>query len=39
MATTSSGVADALGYEDGEVTPADEMLAAVARIARVIDVP
>ena len=39
VATTSSGVAEALGYEDGEQTPADEMLAAVARIARVIDVP
>jgi 2-methylisocitrate lyase-like PEP mutase family enzyme len=39
VATTSSGVANALGYEDGEETPADEMLAAVARIARVVDVP
>jgi 2-methylisocitrate lyase-like PEP mutase family enzyme len=39
VATTSSGVAEALGYEDGEKTPADEMLAAVARIARVVDVP
>jgi 2-methylisocitrate lyase-like PEP mutase family enzyme len=39
VATTSSGVADALGYEDGEQTPADEMLAAVARIARVVEVP
>jgi 2-methylisocitrate lyase-like PEP mutase family enzyme len=39
VATTSSGVAEALGYEDGERTPAEEMLAAVARIARVLDVP
>ena len=39
VATTSSGVAEALGYEDGEQTPAAEMLAAVARIARVLDVP
>jgi 2-methylisocitrate lyase-like PEP mutase family enzyme len=39
VATTSSGVAESLGYEDGEETPADEMLAAVARIARVVDVP
>jgi 2-methylisocitrate lyase-like PEP mutase family enzyme len=29
----------ALGYEDGNVTPPDEMLAAVARIAAVVDVP
>jgi 2-methylisocitrate lyase-like PEP mutase family enzyme len=39
VATTSSGVAEALGYEDGEQTPVDEMLAAVARIARAVDVP
>ena len=39
VATTSSGVAEALGYEDGEQTPAEEMLAAVARIARVVEVP
>jgi 2-methylisocitrate lyase-like PEP mutase family enzyme len=39
VATTSSGVAEALGYEDGEHTPADEMLAAVARIARIVSVP
>ncbi len=35
VATTSSGVAEALGYEDGEQTPVEEMLAAVARVARV----
>ncbi|MGW5197730.1 isocitrate lyase/PEP mutase family protein [Streptomyces spiralis] len=38
LATPSHGVAASLGYEDGE-TPADEMLAAVARIARAVDVP
>ena len=39
IATTSAGVAEALGYEDGNVTPPHEMLAAVARIAAVVDVP
>ena len=39
IATTSAGVAESLGYEDGNVTPPDEMLAAVARIAAVVDVP
>jgi 2-methylisocitrate lyase-like PEP mutase family enzyme len=38
LATPSAGVAAALGYEDGN-TPADEMFAAVARIARAVDVP
>ncbi|MFE9608577.1 isocitrate lyase/phosphoenolpyruvate mutase family protein [Streptomyces sp. NPDC006012] len=38
LATPSAGVAAALGYADGE-TPADEMYAAVARIARAVDVP
>jgi 2-methylisocitrate lyase-like PEP mutase family enzyme len=39
VATTSSGVAQALGYEDHQGAPADEMLAAAARIARAVDVP
>jgi 2-methylisocitrate lyase-like PEP mutase family enzyme len=39
VATTSEGVATALGYEDHEGAPADEMLAAAARIARGVDVP
>jgi 2-methylisocitrate lyase-like PEP mutase family enzyme len=39
IATTSSGVAAALGYRDGEGTPAQEMLAAVARIAGAVSVP
>jgi 2-methylisocitrate lyase-like PEP mutase family enzyme len=39
VATTSSGVAVSLGYEDGQKTPVEEMLAAVARVARAVDVP
>ena len=39
IATTSAGVANALGYPDGERIPAAEMLAAVARIAGCIRVP
>jgi len=39
VATTSGGVAEALGYEDGERAPAAEMFAAAARIARSVDVP
>lgn len=39
VATTSSGVAAALGYEDHQGAPAEEMLAAAARISRAVDVP
>ncbi len=39
VATTSGGVAAALGYDDHERAPADEMLAAAARISRSVDVP
>src|SRR5215208_5398072 len=39
VATTSGGVAATLGYADHEGAPGDEMLAAAARIARVVDVP
>jgi 2-methylisocitrate lyase-like PEP mutase family enzyme len=40
VATTSSGVSAALGYKDGEHTPADEMFAAIRRITRVVqDLP
>src|SRR5947208_2430313 len=39
VATTSGGVAAALGYEDHEGAPADEMLAAAARIATGVEVP
>lgn len=38
LATPSAGVAASLGYEDG-ATPAAEMFAAVARIARAVSVP
>jgi 2-methylisocitrate lyase-like PEP mutase family enzyme len=39
VATSSVAVAHALGYEDGEQTPAAEMFAAIARISRAVDVP
>ena len=39
VATTSGGVAAALGYEDHEDAPSDEMFAAAARIANGVDVP
>jgi 2-methylisocitrate lyase-like PEP mutase family enzyme len=39
VATTSAGVAGALGQEDHEGAPGDDMLAAAARIARGVDVP
>ena len=39
VATTSSGVSASLGWADGEHTPPDEMFAAVARVARTLDVP
>src|SRR3954468_20261586 len=39
VATTSGGVAAALGYEDHEGAPGDEMLAAAGRIARSVEVP
>ena len=39
LATTSGGVARALGWEDGERTPVDVMLQAVGRIAAAVDVP
>lgn len=39
VASTSSGVAHALGYEDGQDTPPGEMFAAVKRIAAAVDVP
>jgi len=38
-ATTSGGVAAALGYEDHEKAPAAEMFAAAARIARGVEAP
>src|SRR5579864_2312929 len=39
VATTSAGVAAALGYADGGAVPAREMIEAVARIARAVSVP
>ncbi|KAB8195711.1 isocitrate lyase/phosphoenolpyruvate mutase family protein [Nonomuraea phyllanthi] len=39
VATSSAAVANVLGYEDGEETPVGEMMAAIARIVRVVDVP
>jgi 2-methylisocitrate lyase-like PEP mutase family enzyme len=39
VATTSAGVAAALGYEDHQGAPAGEMLAAAERMVRGVDVP
>jgi 2-methylisocitrate lyase-like PEP mutase family enzyme len=39
LATSSSAVAESLGYADGEQTPPDEMFAALARICRTAGVP
>lgn len=39
LATTSAGVAFSLGYPDGERITRDDMLAAVGRIVRRVDVP
>lgn len=39
VATTSAGVAWALGYPDGEVAPWDEVVAATGRIVRAAGVP
>jgi 2-methylisocitrate lyase-like PEP mutase family enzyme len=39
IATTSGRVAATLGYDDEEGVPADEILAATARIARGVGVP
>jgi 2-methylisocitrate lyase-like PEP mutase family enzyme len=39
VATTSAGVAASLGYEDHELGPGDEMLAAAARITGAVEGP
>ena len=39
VATTSAGVAGALGHEDHEGAPGDEMLAVAARIAERVEAP
>lgn len=39
VATSSAAVAESLGYADGEAAPVEEVLDAVARIARAVPVP
>lgn len=39
VGTSSAGIAFSLGYPDGERLPREEMLAAVARITRAVEVP
>jgi 2-methylisocitrate lyase-like PEP mutase family enzyme len=39
VATSSAGIAFSLGYPDGQVIPREEMLAAIARIAKAVRVP
>lgn len=39
VATTSSGVANALGYPDGNKLPREMAIDAVARVAQAVDVP
>ncbi|HEY6891843.1 MAG TPA: isocitrate lyase/phosphoenolpyruvate mutase family protein, partial [Solirubrobacter sp.] len=39
IGTSSAGIANGLGYADGELIPRDEMLAAIKRIVDGIDRP
>lgn len=39
IATTSAGVANSLGYPDGEKISRDEMLAAISRIVKAVSIP
>ena len=39
VGTTSAGIAFSLGYRDGQRIPASEMIAAVRRIVRALEVP
>jgi 2-methylisocitrate lyase-like PEP mutase family enzyme len=39
IATTSSGLAAALGYPDGQKIPRDMMIGALRQICRVVDIP
>ncbi len=39
LATSSGALVNALGYEDHEQAPVEEVLAAIARITRSVDVP
>jgi 2-methylisocitrate lyase-like PEP mutase family enzyme len=38
IGTSSAGIANGLGYADGEVIPRDEMLAAIKRIVDAVDI-
>lgn len=39
LATTSAGLVESLGHEDGEHAPVEEVLAAIARICDAVSVP
>lgn len=39
VATTSAGVAEALGYEDDDSAPADDVFAVLSRVAAAVEVP
>src|ERR1700723_4063965 len=39
IATTSAGIAAALGYPDGQNIPSELMMQAIARIANAVNVP
>ena len=39
LATSSGAVANVLGHEDHEQAPVDEVLAAIARITRSVEIP
>ncbi|GAB3951264.1 isocitrate lyase/phosphoenolpyruvate mutase family protein [Kribbella albertanoniae] len=39
IATSSGAMARVLGYDDGQLTPAAEMLSAVARVVQAVEVP
>jgi 2-methylisocitrate lyase-like PEP mutase family enzyme len=39
VATSSSAVANSLGFPDGEQSPADEIFAAIRRIAKAVELP
>lgn len=39
VATSSSAVANSLGFPDGEQAPADEVFAAIGRVAKAVDLP
>jgi 2-methylisocitrate lyase-like PEP mutase family enzyme len=39
IATSSGAIANSLGYDDGEYIPRDDMLAAIDRVARAVEIP